>query len=191
MAHHCLFHWHVSGFKYKMVEAEVEELEYNDMCVRGCHIYQDVWRPWPLIGEELRCQRKEDTDIRGPYHRYYILRTQCIVYIVSMALRCYRNKTTCWYCRTCDMRRVDYGLQQGVCFVNCLWLPITKEHWLYWKYSCFIIWFEIIKVIIWIYNSFFLKRLAVLLGMFISWVAYIMSLHFVATVFIALMYHSL
>ena len=47
-----------------MVEVEVEE--YNDMCVLGFHVYQDVWRPWPVIGEELRCQREED-NIRGPY----------------------------------------------------------------------------------------------------------------------------
>ena len=48
--HHCLFHSHMSGFKY---EAEVEEY---DTCVRGFYVYQDVWMPWPVI-EELRCQK--------------------------------------------------------------------------------------------------------------------------------------
>jgi len=32
----------------------------TDTCVRGFHVYQDVWRP--AIGEELRCERDEDND---------------------------------------------------------------------------------------------------------------------------------
>ena len=44
--------------------ADIESEEFNDMCVRGFHVYKDVWRP--VIGEELRCQREEDNP-RGPY----------------------------------------------------------------------------------------------------------------------------
>ena len=51
----CLFRRHMSGFKYEMVEVEVEEYS-----VLGFHVYEDTWRPWLVIGEELRCQREED-----------------------------------------------------------------------------------------------------------------------------------
>ena len=45
--------------------ADIESAEkYNDTCVRGFHVYKDVWRP--VIGEELRCQREEDNP-RDPY----------------------------------------------------------------------------------------------------------------------------
>ena len=44
--------------------ADIESEEFNDTCVRGFHVYEDVWRP--VIGEELRCQREED-NTRDPY----------------------------------------------------------------------------------------------------------------------------
>ena len=44
--------------------ADIESEEFNDTCVRGFHVYKDVWRP--VIGEELRCQREEDNP-RDPY----------------------------------------------------------------------------------------------------------------------------
>ena len=44
--------------------ADIESEEFNDKCVRGFHVYKDVWRP--VIGEELRCQREEDNP-RDPY----------------------------------------------------------------------------------------------------------------------------
>ena len=44
--------------------ADIELEEFNDTCVRGFHVYKDVWRP--VIGEELRCQREEDNP-RDPY----------------------------------------------------------------------------------------------------------------------------
>ena len=44
--------------------ADIESEEFNDTCVRGFHVYKDVWRP--MIGEELRCQREEDNP-RYPY----------------------------------------------------------------------------------------------------------------------------
>ena len=44
--------------------ADIESEEFNDMCVRGFHVYKDVWRP--VIDEELRCQREEDNP-RDPY----------------------------------------------------------------------------------------------------------------------------
>ena len=44
--------------------ADIESEEFNDTCVRGFHVYKDVWRP--VIGEELRCQREVDNP-RDPY----------------------------------------------------------------------------------------------------------------------------
>ena len=46
----------------KMAGIELEE--FNGTCVNGSHVYNNVWRP--VIGEELRFQRKEDI-LRDPY----------------------------------------------------------------------------------------------------------------------------
>ena len=50
--------------KTRIKMADIESEEFNDTCVRGFHVYKDVWRP--VIGEELRCQREEDNP-RDPY----------------------------------------------------------------------------------------------------------------------------
>ena len=37
---------------------------FHNMCVRGFHVYSNVWKP--VIGEEQRCQR-EECNPRDPY----------------------------------------------------------------------------------------------------------------------------
>ena len=46
------------------------DIEFNDTCVRGFHVYKDVWRP--VIGEELRCQREEDNPRAYQKYAMYI-----------------------------------------------------------------------------------------------------------------------
>ena len=44
--------------------AGIEFEEFNDTCVCGFHVYNNVWRQ--VIGKDLRCQREKDNP-RDPY----------------------------------------------------------------------------------------------------------------------------
>ena len=59
-------YWCAAGVFERMshVNKMADIPEFCDTCVRGFHIYKDVWRP--VIGEELGCQR-EESNPRDPY----------------------------------------------------------------------------------------------------------------------------
>ncbi len=97
----------------------VEYEESKDSCVRGYHIYQEIWHP--VVGEELECIR-EVTNVVDRYAVAVIKNAQVVGHLpkkISRICTLFIRRGGTIICRVTGRRRRSLDLVQGGLEVPC------------------------------------------------------------------------